>query len=294
MRILVTGSKGQLGSDLLDVLPPPCTARGLDLPELDITDARSVRDAVETFRPDVVVNCAAYTRVDAAETDPHAAWAVNEEGPRNLAQAAAGCGARLLHVSTDYVFDGVRPRPGVYTERDRPTPASVYGASKLGGEEAVRDALPEHAILRTAWLYGAQGQNFLKTILRLALEDPSRPLRVVDDQYGSPTWSGRLARQIVALLDTGRGLYHASAEGSCSWYELAGTFLEALEVAHALEPCTTGEYPTAARRPTNSVLENERLKEEGRNVMLPWQDDVRAFASRYRDGLLREARGESR
>jgi dTDP-4-dehydrorhamnose reductase len=279
MHVLIAGANGQLGRDCQTVLGAFHDLCALDLPELDIADPSSVRRWFEAFRPEAVVNCAAYTRVDDAERESERAFAVNATGPAVLAQACAAAGARLLHVSTDYVFDGARPPPAVYVEDDAPNPLSVYGRSKLAGETPVL-ALPGGAVLRTAWLYGQTGQNFLRTMLRLARRTPPRPLRVVNDQFGSPTWSGRLARQIARLLEDFRpGLYHASAEGSTNWYELAARFLGNLGVPHAIEPIGTADYPTPARRPANAVLENRNLKARGLNVMIDWRVDLDAFAA---------------
>jgi dTDP-4-dehydrorhamnose reductase len=200
-------------------------------------------------------------------------------------------GACLVHLSTDYVFDGCRPPPLPYLETDVPNPQSYYGVSKLAGEQAVQSSGARHAILRTAWLYGLHGANFLKTMLRLALRAPEQPIRVVNDQHGSATWSGRLALQIARVIESGaEGLFHASAEGHSTWFELAGLFLRAMRVPHKLAPITTAEYPTAARRPANSILENARLKEAKINRMEPWDADVLAFADRFRERLLAEAR----
>lgn len=271
------------------VLSERHTVTGLDLPELDITDTASVRSALEVSRPAVVVNCAAYTNVDGAESDAETAWGVNCGGPRVLAECCRGSSVRLIHISTDYVFDGERKPPAGYAESDRPAPGTVYGRGKLAGEEAVRKILSDFVILRTAWLYGAAGRNFLKTVLRLTLRKPGEELRIVNDQCGSPTWSYRLALQVEAMLGRGRGVYHAAGQGSCTWYKLAGEFLTAMRVEHCLVPCSTADYPTPARRPANSVLENRRLESEGLNLMRPWIDDVQEFAALYRDRLLCEA-----
>ena len=218
--------------------------------------------------------------------------AVNATGPELLARQCAAHGARLVQISTDYVFDGNRPAPAFYTEADTPNPLSMYGRSKQAGDDAVQAYADNFLILRTAWLYGIGNRNFLKTMLRLALADPERTIRVVNDQHGSLTWSWRLARQIERLLDSDlRGIVHATAEGHSTWYEGARFFLDAMDVPYSMEPCTTADYPTPAHRPANSILENCRLKEAGINGMADWRDDVRLFAERYRDQLLAEARG---
>lgn len=294
-KVMVTGAGGQLGYDCLQVLSPDYEACGLTSRELDITDAGAVEAAFSAFRPGAVINCAAYTRVDACEAERETCWAVNGHGPAHLAKAAGRHGAFLIHVSTDYVFDGRRPVPGPYTEFDAPAPVSWYGKSKLEGERSVIARADRYAIVRTAWLYGISGRNFLKTVLRLALSRPEKVIRVVDDQYGSATWSFRLALQIREILESGAtGLFHATAEEYGTWYGLAAFFLDQVGVSCELVPCTTREYPTAAVRPANSILENQRLKEEGIHVMRPWKEDVAEFARRFRDRLLAEARAGSR
>jgi dTDP-4-dehydrorhamnose reductase len=241
---------------------------------------------------DLVLNCAAYTAVDGCETDREQCWRVNADGPGILAAACARQGSRLIHISTDYVFDGAKPPPRGYTEEDPVGPLSRYGLSKLEGERRIREQTPDHLIIRTAWLYGIGGRNFLKTMLRLAVGNPKRPIRVVNDQFGSLTWTRRLAGQIRVLIDSGlAGTIHATAEGSGTWYEGARLFLEAMGVQFTIEPCTTAEYPTPARRPVNSILENGILKKTGLNRMVPWEEDVLEFARVHREELLAEARG---
>ena len=290
MRVFITGSKGQLGQDCLRAFAGRHEVRGADLPEFDITAPASIESALGGFRPDVILNCAAYTQVDRAETDREAARRVNADGPRLLAEIAERAGAHLVHLSTDYVFDGRRPPPQPYAETDPPAPVSFYGVTKLAGEQAVRETAARYAIVRTAWLYGLGGRNFLKTVLRLALARPGAPLRVVADQHGCPTWSQRLARQLLRLVEAGAcGLYHAAAEGHCTRYEEALHFLTRLGVQPGLVPCATADYPTAARRPMNSILENTRLRAEGCGVMRDWREDMDEFVARHRDALLREA-----
>ena len=293
LRILLTGARGLLGSELAKVLAPEHEVFPYGRAELDITDPEAVAGALARHRPHWVVNAAAFTRVDACESEVETAFRVNARGPEVLARAVAAHGARLVQVSTDYVFPGDRPVPVPYRETDPPGPLSAYGRSKLAGEEAVRAVLGEEAVIvRTAWLYGTGGPNFLKTILRLALADPSRTLRVVDDQYGSPTWSRRLAEQIRVLIGAeARGIFHASAEGCCTWYGLARTFFELLGLPVRLIPIPTSHYPTPARRPANSILENRRLKEAGLNVMRPWQEDLAKFVGRFGAELRRECGG---
>lgn len=290
MKILIAGSKGQLGHDCLQVLQGKHELLGLDLPDLDITSAESVDGVLGAFRPDVTINCAAYTKVDAAETDRELARKVNVDGPANLARYTGRGGGYLVHVSTDYVFDGQRPVPQPYLESDATGPQGYYGLTKLEGEQAVQAVAQQYAILRTAWLYGINGANFLKTMLRLAVRSPGKPIRVVNDQFGSATWSWRLALQIEKVIAArAQGLFHATAEGYGTWCEVAGHFLAAMNVPHQVVPITTAEYPTPARRPANSILENARLKEQGINGMADWRADVEAFARTHHSRLLQEA-----
>jgi dTDP-4-dehydrorhamnose reductase len=288
--VFVVGSRGQLGRDLMTALVNDFDLAGADLPEIDITNADSTADVIRPHNPDVIVNSAAFTDVDACETEHTAARAVNVDGPRNLADLAQAIDATLIHVSTDYVFDGQRQIPEPYRESDTPDPRTSYGHTKREGERAALAASDRVVIARAAWLYGFYGNNFIKTMLRLALEDSSRTLKVVDDQHGCPTWSGRLAEQIAALVTDGNsGIYHAVGEGHCSWYTFAGAFLELMRVEHDIAPCTTAEYPRPAPRPANSILMNERLSEEGINKMRPWRDDLELFVRLHRDALMQEA-----
>ncbi|MDY6990161.1 MAG: dTDP-4-dehydrorhamnose reductase [Thermodesulfobacteriota bacterium] len=289
MKVLICGGRGQLGNDCTRVMTPSHEVVSTDLEELDITDLSAVDDMIRRATPHVVINCAAYTRVDECETKQEVARKVNVDGPRHLALAVEEQGGRLIHISTDYVFDGAKQVPEPYVEEDAPHPVSCYGRTKLEGEEAVREIAKGHIIVRTAWLYGHHGQNFLKTMLRLASRNPGKEIRVVHDQFGSPTWSYRLALQIARLMEAnGRGTYHATSEGHCTWYELATYFLERMGVSHHVVPCTSAEYPTPASRPKNSILENRHLKQEGLNLMMDWKEDLDQFVSRHREDLLRE------
>jgi len=289
MKVVITGGTGQLGSDCGEVLSRRFEVVSLGSKDVDITSYASVKRLLAETSPQVILNCAAFTQVDACETQRDVAWQVNVEGPRNLAAAAAEVGARLIHISTDYVFDGRKPIPEPYTETDDTGPLSYYGKTKLAAEDAIREATDNHMILRTAWMYGIRGQNFLKTMLKLAIKDPDKEIRVVNDQYGSPTWSYRLALQIDRLIDAGMpGTYHATSEGYCSWYQLAADFLSRMGVRHKVMPCTTQEYPTPAVRPANCILENRRLKESGLNLMEEWKSDVTQFVTKFRERLINE------
>ncbi len=291
MRILITGGLGQLGRDVSQVLDQEHEVLACGSKALDIGSQDAVNAAIERHSPDILINCAAYTAVDNCEQEKELAWQVNARGPENLAKAMEARGGRLIHISTDYVFDGSKPTTEHYIETDPVSPLSEYGSSKLAGEQAVTSLSSNHLILRTAWLYGMQGKNFLKTMLRLALADPAREVKVVNDQHGSLTWTATLARQIQAVLPPDlQGIVHATAEGASTWYQGACYFLEAMEVPHNLAPCTTAEYPTPAHRPKNSILENKRLKEAGLSVFPSWQEDIDDFVRRYRKELLAEAR----
>ena len=272
MRIVIVGANGQLGRDSLVILGKEHTVWASDAAEVDITNQNQVQALFQRHQPEVVINCAAFTAVDACESNVEACMAVNARGPELLALSCREHGSRLIQVSTDYVFDGSRPVPQPYLEGDSASPASMYGKSKLAGEEAVQAVLDNHLIIRTAWLYGIGNKNFLKTMLRLALSGPNRTIKVVNDQHGSLTWSWRLALQIERLLSTDlTGILHATDEGHSTWYEGARYFLDCMQVPYSMVPCTTAEYPTPAKRPANSILENSRLKDAGCNLMIDWK-----------------------
>lgn len=296
MKVLVTGAGGTLGEDLIPRLASSgFDAEAVDSRGLDVTDRGRVAEYVADVRAGLIVNCSAYTGVDRAEEERERAFAVNEAGPGNLAGAAASAGAAVVHISTDYVFDGTSPVP--YTEDDPVNPLGVYGASKLAGEEKVRGALPEHVIIRTSWLYGAGGKgNFVKTMLRLAGEREA--LRVVFDQVGSPTWTGDLADAIVAVagaVDRGGvryGTYHYANEGVASWYDLAVAAVEEARAAgmdivcRMIEPIRTAEYPLPAKRPAYSVFDKGKIRDAFGLTIPHWRDGLRR--------MIRELTGEER
>ena len=292
MKIVIIGAKGQLGSDCCKILAAQNETVGCDIPAIDIGSKTSVDEYLTGMKPDVIINCAAYTAVDACETEQELAWKVNSDGPRHIAQAAERLGSRLIHISTDYVFDGKKQIPESYIETDEPNPLSQYGKSKLAGEEAVAQYASNHVILRTAWLYSASGKNFLKTMLKLAVSGPARELKVVDDQYGSLTWSYTLALQIQQLLNSNlTGIMHTTSEEHSSWYTGARYFLDAMGVPYKMSPCTTAEYPTPAHRPANSILANKVLEDAGLSTFTSWQEDVDKFVAENKEQLLAEARG---
>lgn len=290
-KILIIGSKGQLGHDCIRTFAQH-TTRAVDLPEIDITSLPSVQSICSEFRPDFVINCAAYTAVDQAESDAARCARINTEGPQILAAVCQQLNAFLVHISTDYVFRGDRTPPQPWLESDTPDPQTVYGRTKLAGEEAIVVSGCRFAILRTAWLYGIHGKNFPKTMLRLALATPSKPIRVVADQFGCPTGSAELAHQIRTLIEAPippQGRFHATAQGFTSWFDFAKAFLTLMAVPHTLIPCTSAEYPTPAKRPTNSILEDAALKAQGLCSMPNWHDALAQFVQTNRQTLLDEA-----
>ncbi|HZR85122.1 MAG TPA: dTDP-4-dehydrorhamnose reductase [Candidatus Binatia bacterium] len=273
MKVLVTGAAGQLGALLPEALAGHEVV-ALARDRLDVTNLTQVRLAVQSERPHAVVNAAAYNRVDDAEADPEAAYRGNALGPRNLALATADAGIALVHVSSDYVFDGTATRP--YHEYDRPSPTSVYGASKLAGEIAVRELNPRHFVVRTAWVYAARHRNFPHTMLELAASRPE--VRVVNDQTGSPTYAPHLARALVRLLATGAfGTYHLAGAGGTSWYELTCELYRRLGVATPVVPVTTAEFPRPAKRPAYSVLTSIQ---DPRIELPAWQEGLADFCRR--------------
>jgi dTDP-4-dehydrorhamnose reductase len=258
MRALITGAGGQVGRAWTRAARPGWEISALTRSQLDVGDETATAEAVEALRPDVIVNAAAFTAVDLAQSEQAAAWRANRDGARNLARAAQRCGARLAHISTDFVFDGRSARP--YRPGDPTAPLSVYGASKRAGEEAVSEVLPQALIVRTGWVYGGQGANFLTTMLRLMNQDGS--VRVVDDQIGTPTSAASLAEGLWRLIEFGaEGLYHYTDAGVASWYDFAQAIAEEASaagrapVAARVMPINTSDFPTAAPRPAFSVLD---------------------------------------
>ena len=278
MKILITGINGQLGQELLQKLGDR-EAIGVGRERLDLTQPESIRQVVAAVKPDVVINSAAYTAVDKAESEVELAMQVNAIAPGILAQECQKLGIPLIHVSTDYVFDGTQGYP--YQDTDKTNPLSVYGKSKLAGEDAIRSHCEHHAIVRTAWVYGVGGTgNFVKTMLRLASQ--REEIRVVADQIGSPTWTGDLANAIVGLLkQTPPGTYHYTNSGVASWYDFAvAIFEEAKQLGWDLKvqrviPITTPEYPTPARRPAYSVLSLKKTSELLGTYPPHWRQSLR-------------------
>ena len=288
LDILITGANGQVGWEVAQRAQGyGLSLEAADRGRLDVTNRHEVLETVATLRPRVVINAAAYTAVDRAEGEAEVAYAVNHEGASNLAEACAQRGAILLHFSTDYVFDG--RKDGAYREDDAVNPLNVYGASKLAGEEAVRQTLPQHLILRTSWLFGVHGRNFVKTVLKIGRERDR--LRVVDDQHGSPTYAGDLAdaalRITRRLIDDppvpdGFGTFHCAGQGQTTWYGFARRIFATVDSGSdsvpTIEAITTADYPTPAKRPKNSVLDCNRLNGVYGIMLQPWEAALLDFA----------------
>lgn len=282
MRILITGAAGMLGSDVrAAALAAGHEPLALSRSALDITDASAVDAAVADRRPDAVINCAAWTDVDGAESDPEGAAAINVTGAENVARASVAAGAWTIQVSTDYVFPGTQAE--AYVESDLVGPASAYGRSKLDGEHAVAAAAPDrHTTVRTAWLFGTGGPCFPRTIVRLARERDQ--LNVVDDQIGCPTWTGHLGPALITLAaGVIAGPVHVAAAGSCSWWAFAREIVAGAGIDCDVVPCTTAEFPRAAPRPAFSVLRSERGAEVP--VLPGWQDGLSAYLTQSREAV---------
>jgi len=269
--ILVVGANGMLGRDMMALIGD--AARGVDIDEIDITSLESTERIIRTLRPETVINCAAYTDVDGCETNLETAMQVNGEGVAHLAMASREIGARLVHVSTDYVFDGGKGSP--YVEDDATCPLGVYGESKLAGE--LNAAFnPDHLIVRTQWLYGLHGKNFVETMLRLAGEKDE--LSVVDDQIGSPTWTVDLGHAILALLKSGhRGTYHAANAGFCSWNEFAKAIFQEAGLSVKVNGMTTDELNRPARRPLYSTLDCSKLERDAGFRPQAWRSALKTY-----------------
>jgi dTDP-4-dehydrorhamnose reductase len=280
VKCLLTGPTGQVGWELAPRLAALGEVVALDRSALDLADADAIRARVRELRPAAIVNAAAYTAVDRAETEPDLAFAINAAAPGVLAEEAKRIDALLVHYSTDYVFDGTKE--GAYVEDDAPNPLSVYGRSKLEGERAIQASGCRHLILRTSWVYASRGRNFLLTMLKLGAERPE--LRVVADQRGAPTWARDIAEATLKLLvDPPAGLFHLTAAGETTWYDFACEIMRRAGLAPVVYRIGSDEYPTAARRPANSVLDNARLRAAARIVMPAWKDGVmRCFAEMSR------------
>lgn len=288
MKILVTGSQGLLGYEVgivcegqgdtvfrTDIVPPSL--------HLDITDLASIRSILLTMKPNWVINCAAYADVDGCETNQDMAFELNAKAPGNLARACEEFGAKLLHISTDYVFDGCKE--DLYTEGDETGPTSIYGKSKRAGEIAVLEGMEHYSIVRTQWLFGPHGKNFVSTILGIAKDRDK--ITVVNDQWGSPTYSKDLAKAVRLLIDCdAQGIYHVCNRGKATWYDLARKAVELVGMPTEVVPVSTSEYPRPAKRPANSILSTKRFTEVTGKLMPAWQISldkyIKEFLMEYR------------
>lgn len=282
MKVLVTGVKGQLGYDVVNELEQRgIEAVGVDVEEMDITDASGVNRVIKEASPDAVIHCAAYTAVDAAEENEEICRRVNAEGTRNIANVCKELDIKMLYISTDYVFSGQGER--FWEPEDERDPQSVYGRTKYEGELAVEEILDKYFIVRIAWVFGVNGKNFVKTMLNLAKTHDT--LTVVDDQFGSPTYTFDLAKLLVDMVQTEKyGVYHATNEGICSWYDFACAIFEEAGLPVTVKPVSSAEYGAKATRPYNSRMSKDKLTENGFEKLPVWQDALK----RYLEIILQE------
>ena len=270
MKVFVTGVRGQLGYDVVNELEKRgLEAIGVDIQEMDITDADSVNSVIGEAAPDAVIHCAAYTAVDAAEDNVEICRKVNAEGTQNIANMCKKLDIPMIYISTDYVFDGQGERP--WLPEDERAPLNIYGQTKYEGELAVQNTLDKYFIVRIAWVFGINGKNFIKTMLNLGKTRDH--LTVVNDQFGSPTYTYDLARLLVDMILTDKyGIYHATNEGICTWYEFACEIFRQAGIAVDVAPVTADQYPAKAKRPSNSRMSKDKLEENGFERLPSWQD----------------------
>lgn len=281
MKVLVTGASGQLGCDVVLLLKKEGhDVLACDRDQMDITNQVQCNDVISSYHPEVIIHCAAYTAVDIAEADIDGAYKVNAVGTRNVTVAAEKVGAKLIYISTDYVFDG--QSTSAYQEYDNTNPQSVYGKSKRAGEWLVQSLSSKWFVVRTSWVYGLYGNNFVKTMLKLGQEKPK--LQVVHDQKGSPTYTVDLTAFLIELMATeSYGIYHASNRGECTWYEFTQAIFDeartigGITIQSELEPCTTEQFPRPAPRPVNSVMDHLSIRTNGLADLRPWQEGLRDF-----------------
>lgn len=281
MKVLVTGVKGQLGYDVVNELQKRgMEAVGVDIEEMDITDAAGVHEVITKAAPDAVIHCAAYTAVDAAEDNIELCRRVNADGTANVARACKELDIKMIYISTDYVFDGQGERP--WEPDDERHPLNVYGQTKYEGELAVQKALEKYFIVRIAWVFGVNGKNFVKTMLRLS-ENNSR-ITVVNDQFGSPTYTYDLARLLVDMVLTDKyGIYHATNEGICTWYDFACEIFRQAGIEMEVVPVSAAEYKAKAKRPENSRMNKDKLVQNGFERLPSWQDALKRYMEIIRD-----------
>lgn len=275
MKVLVTGVKGQLGHDVMDELSKRgIDSIGVDIDEMDITDALSVDKVLKQANPDAVIHCAAYTAVDAAEDNVDLCRKVNADGTQNIANICKELDCKMVYISTDYVFDGEGTRP--WEPDDERHPLNVYGQTKYEGELAVENTLEKYFIVRIAWVFGVNGKNFIKAVLNKAKTTDT--LTVVEDQFGSPTYTYDLARLLVDMVETDKyGFYHATNEGICNWYEFACEIFRQAGVKATVIPVSSSEYPAKAKRPSNSRMSKEKLTLNGFEKLPSWQDALKRY-----------------
>jgi len=274
VKILVTGATGQLGKDVVHFFSNYCTVFGMSREDLDVTELEQCQQKISEIRPDAIIHCAAFTAVDLAESETDQAFKVNAVGSRNVALAAEKIGAKICYLSTDYVFDGTSNSP--YNEYDNTNPINVYGKSKRAGEILVQNLSSKFFIVRTSWLYGLYGNNFVKTILRMARK--GEQLKVVCDQVGSPTFSEDLAAFLYRLVTTEKyGIYHATNSGACSWYEFAKEIVRLKGLHSEVAPCATDAFPRPALRPNYSVLDHQSIRSNGFSDFRHWRDALELF-----------------
>lgn len=280
MRVFVTGVRGQLGHDVVKELEKRgIEAVGVDIQEMDITDEASVSRVIRGESPDAVIHCAAYTAVDAAEENEDLCRRVNADGPRYIAKVCRDLDIKMIYISTDYVFSGQGEKP--WEPEDEKAPQSVYGRTKYEGELAVQELLEKYFIVRIAWVFGVNGRNFVKTMLKLS--ENHDVITVVNDQFGSPTYTYDLARLLVDMVLTDKyGVYHATNEGICSWYDFARAIFEEAGISMTVKPVSTAEYGAKASRPANSRMSKDKLEENGFERLPDWRDALK----RYLDILL--------
>ena len=270
MKVLVTGVKGQLGYDVVkDLEKRGHQPIGVDRDEMDLMDNEAIRTFILNLKPEAIIHCAAYTAVDKAEEEVETCYQINAEAVKVISECAKELDVKLIYISTDYVFDGTKE--GEYVETDLPNPINVYGASKLKGEQYVQTLLEKYYIVRIAWVFGVNGNNFIKTMRRLGAERDE--LNIINDQVGSPTYTADLAPLLVDMMETDKyGIYHGTNEETCSWYEFANEIFKQSGIEVKTNPITTDQYPTAAKRPMNSRMSKAKLKANGFNLLPTWQE----------------------
>ncbi|MFZ5981807.1 MAG: dTDP-4-dehydrorhamnose reductase [Candidatus Zixiibacteriota bacterium] len=287
LKVLITGAQGQLGGDLTAVMSRHYETKGVDIKDFDILRENALKRCVEDFKPDFVLHTAAYTDVDGCEANRELAMEVNAEATGGLARICKENGAWLIYFSTDYVFDGLKK--SAYDENDIPAPLNIYGRSKLEGEKRVMEAAGDFTIVRLAWLYGYNGKNFIRAVVKQGWKQLQtrrngqlvNPIRIVDDQRGNPTWTVDVARQVRLIIENRvRGVVHASAEGTTTWYDYAAEIFTYLQMPVYYRPCTSEQYASPAIRPANSSLENTVLKQAGLNVMRNYKTALHEFLAR--------------